>query len=234
MDSTVDYSKRIESLANRAAALLPAVRYAALGSVGMIAGFAPQAQATVVQSTAVNLNVPATTAGLYVNVVTGVSSSSPGAVPGWDINPFNSSILSWFSPSSSVGGAYARYHGAATATPGSLDAGDVIDISSTFTAGVSVFGSGAGEWDLNATNYFGFRFIGEDALLHYGWGTIIVGAAPTSRVLGRLFYESDANKAITIVASSASAVPEPSSIALLLAAGAAGVLAARRRRRQAH
>jgi len=88
----------------------------------------------------------------------------------------------------------------------------------------------AGVWSLNATNYFGFRFLAADALTHYGWGSMIVGAAATTRSIGEIWYE---NTAGTGIAVGACTVAEPASIALL-ASGAAGLLALRRRRRVVH
>jgi len=88
---------------------------------------------------------------------------------------------------------------------------------------------------VNATNYIGFRFLNEsDGLLHYGWASVIVGAAfnTAGRNVGEIWYESDANTGILVGdTGAAAATPEPSSVALL-AMGAAGLLAARRRRKQ--
>ena len=104
----------------------------------------------------------------------------------------------------------------------------MVGSGSTFAASpaAATYGSGAGQWTLNATNYFGFSFIGEDAALHYGYGTMIVGATALNRTVGRLVYESVPGASITV-----SAVPEASTTAMLLAGGAllAGVSLRRRK-----
>ncbi|MEI7953283.1 MAG: ribose-phosphate diphosphokinase, partial [Synechococcaceae cyanobacterium ELA182] len=33
-----------------------------------------------------------------------------------------------------------------------------------------VFGASPGNWQLNASNYFGFKFVAADTQTHYGWG----------------------------------------------------------------
>jgi hypothetical protein len=48
----------------------------------------PAAQAQIVWSGPVNINVPSNIDGVYMNVLTGVTGTSGGAVAGWDINPY--------------------------------------------------------------------------------------------------------------------------------------------------
>ena len=41
--------------------------------------------------------VPQTTAGVYVNLVTGISGITPASAPGWDFNPWGGTSLNlWF------------------------------------------------------------------------------------------------------------------------------------------
>src|ERR1044071_1472986 len=57
---------------------------------GMMA--APQtAEANIVYSGPVNINIPSTTSGIYLNVVTGVFATTPSGASGWDLNPWSSS-----------------------------------------------------------------------------------------------------------------------------------------------
>src|SRR4051812_3765702 len=66
----------------------------AAGVAGGAALATPQAgQAGVVYSGPVNINIPSTTAGIYLNLATGVFATTPGGAPGWDINPWGST--SW-------------------------------------------------------------------------------------------------------------------------------------------
>jgi len=61
-----------------------------------------------------------------------------------------------------------------------------------------VVGSAAGNWQLNAANRFGFRFTAADGLTHYGWGTMQVGAAITTRTITELAWETTAGVAIAV------------------------------------
>ena len=197
---------------------MPVARCAAMVGTAAMLAFAPAAHAIVVMSPASNIVVPATTAGVYINVVSGVSNVAPALAPGWDINPFGSTSLIFFNPTAPAGGVYVVTGGT---TPVNLALGSVIGPAAAYGSGTANF---SGTWQLNATNYFGFRFIGDDTQLHYGYGTMIVGATADVRSVGRLFYESVANTAITV-----SAVPEPASWALMLGGLAvAGALARRR------
>src|SRR5689334_5071102 len=69
--------------------LLACSAVAVLGAVSV----QQNAEAAIVYSGLVNLNVPSTTAGIYLNVVTGVSSTAPASAPGWDLNPWSSTAF---------------------------------------------------------------------------------------------------------------------------------------------
>jgi hypothetical protein len=45
--------------------------------------------AAIIDSGVVNIAVPSTSAGVYINWATGVTGASQGAVPGWDFNPYH-------------------------------------------------------------------------------------------------------------------------------------------------
>lgn len=214
----------IGRLFGRLPGVLPALHGLALSSVVVAAVWSPAAQAVPVLSAASNVAVPVNAAGVYINVVTGVTNVNPAAVPGWDINPFGTSSLSFFNPAAPAGGVYVL---SAASQVANLALGTVVG------AGTPLFGSGAATttavaspWVLNATNYFGFRFNGEDGLLHYGYGSMLIGASLTSaRTVGNLWYESAAGASITV-----SPIPEPSIAAMLLAGGVLGGFALHRRR----
>ncbi|MCZ7635808.1 MAG: hypothetical protein M5U12_07040 [Verrucomicrobia bacterium] len=149
-----------------------------------------------------NLNVPATDLGLYLNVVTDQWwTDMPPKGAGWDLNLWGSSGLSFYHPSQ---GATMRYPGVTTGN--------------------------AGNWQLNADNYFGFRFVNEAGdTTHYGWGRLAVGPSSTVRTLVDYAYESEAGQPINV---GAGMVPEPRHTQLLsaLALGAVGLLYRRNRR----
>lgn len=206
---------------------LPVVHGLALSTMVGLAAFAPAANAVPVLSAVSNVVVPATTAGLYINVVTGVFGTTPSASPGWDLNPWGSGSLFVYGPTS---GTIVTSTNSAVA---GLLSGAVVGSGSTFASnsgGAATFGSLAGQWTLNATNYFGFKFTGEDTLTHYGYGSMIVGATPLIRTIGQIWYESAAATSITVGGTVVTPVPEPSSVALMLAGGGLVALAMRRRR----
>ena len=200
-------------------ARIPGTLPAALVALGSLA---TGAQAIPVLSAAGNLVVPNTTAGIYVNVVSAVSNVAPASAPGWDINPFSSTALSFFNPTAPTGGVYAISIAGQVAN---LPLGTVIGPATAYGSGAATTTAATFPWVLNATNYFGFRFIGDDTQLHYGWGTMIVGATLSTRTLGELWYENAPSTPITITA-----VPEASTVGMMLAGLGVGALVLRRRR----
>ena len=219
------------TLLNRVDTRLAACAAAAGASLAVV----PSSDATIVYSGPVNISVPATTAGIYLNVVTGVFNTVPGNVPGWDVNPFGSTTLQFFNPAAPVGGVYVvNAPGGASATaPDNLPFGFLISV-------LNGYGSGAGEstgataFTLNSTNnYVGFRFT--EATLNggavtYGWFQLSIGATLTTRSIIGYAYENTSG--LGIAAGATGVVPEPSTLALLgvMAAGALGVRAWRGRK----
>ena len=192
-------------------------------------GAAAAANAAVVYSGVVNFVCAVDIDGCYINVETNTLSNGPGAgVPGWDVNPYSSAGgMNFFN---STGGGQLRYPGVTTGPAGNLAVGTEIGATGSYNTATTavVFGSAAGNWQYSANNIIGFKFVGADALTHYGWMRFAMGAAGSSgtsmtRTVVDYGYESVAGTAIL---AGAGAVPAPGAIALLGLAG----FASRRRR----
>ncbi|MCA9242969.1 MAG: PEP-CTERM sorting domain-containing protein [Phycisphaerales bacterium] len=187
---------------------------------GMMA--APQADAAVVDSGIVNINIPSTTAGVYLNMITGATGTS--SFTGYDVNLWSSSALNVFSSTGAT--APTMYVTSGTASQyDNLAVGALIGPGSTF----SNIGTGtinpATPLNLNSDmNCIGFKFLADDGNTHYGWVQVSLAgtAAAQPRSIVRYAYESEPN-----VGLAACVVPEPASLSML-ALGAFGVLRRRR------
>ncbi|MFM9996761.1 MAG: PEP-CTERM sorting domain-containing protein [Phycisphaerales bacterium] len=184
------------------------------------------AEAAIVYSGVVNINIPSTTAGVYVNFVTGLNSSVPASVPGWDVNPWSTTALNYFNPGAPAGGVYVQGGGTGTNTA-NLVPGTLISAASVYGAGTAASTGLLPHVFNSSNNIVGFRFQNEanGNATHYGWMRISLsatfGAQP--RAIVEYAYENVAGAGIN-----AGDVPTPGSLALL-ALGAVG-LAGRRRR----
>jgi PEP-CTERM motif len=211
-------------------------------ALGLVAA-ASSAQAVVVYSGTVNLNIPNTFDGLFLNVLTGSSFTGPGfptltgAGANYDINLFGTSAWSLFSPGSSGQSAptpvpaTSKGYVAATSTGGALNLalGSPID-------GTSVFNTSAPSAASLATGtpaLLGFRFRNEgdvstpaDDTVHFGWARVLLTSGAPGTLIDYAFESSP------LTAIQAGVVPEPSSYAMF-GAGALALLAwSRRRQRQ--
>lgn len=194
------------------------VACSAAAAAAAVGGLAQSSEAAIVYSGVVNLTIPNTTNGLYINVVSG-AINEPGntggsSVAGWDLNFWgSSSTLNFFNPGTPTGGVYFTGGGTAVSV---LAGGEMIDGSGTW-------GTSNTLWNPSATGIVGFRFQNElTSAVHYGWGRI-VNNSPTDRHLIEFAYEDAAGVGIA-----AGAIPTPGSAALL-AVGAAGLVGRRRR-----
>jgi hypothetical protein len=208
--------------------------YATLAGAALAAPAIPSADATIIWSGPVSINIPSTTAGVYLNVVTGVSNVSPASAPGWDVNPWNSSSLNMFTSTSAGGngtalGGVGVYVGTGS-TYFNLAFGTVISGASTFGGTGTNTIAGATPLNLSSSNNLvGFRFFNEgSAATNFGWMRISLSATAGGQPRAIVEYAYDnAGGSIT-----AGQVPEPSTVALfgVMAAGALGVRAWRKRK----
>ncbi|MEO5733209.1 MAG: PEP-CTERM sorting domain-containing protein [Rubrivivax sp.] len=171
--------------------------------------------------------VPFNIDGFYLNVVTGATGTSGGAVPGYDLNPYFSGSggatpgARFLLPS--TGGMVGA---AGAATP--LANNSTVAAASSFINGVV----NTNQISAPTISTFGFSFLNEGTgLTNYGYVVVQQSANPATagsvRVL-RYAYDN-MGQSITV-----SPVPEPST-ALLMVAGliGAGAFAVKRRQRGA-
>lgn len=206
--------------------------YATLAGVTLAAPVA--ANAEIIWNSTANINIPSTTSGVYINLVTGVSGTSPGAVPGWDINPWGSTALNvWANNSASPqSGVITDYFGGSSATLiDNLYPAGFISASSTYGRTATIETIGGTAFILNSdNNYIGFRFLNEaTGQYNYGWAQISLSSSfgGQPRTILQYAYENTGNP-ISLP------VPEPGATALLglMATGALGIRVWRKRQQR--
>jgi len=223
-------SPRAAGLKTRLAKHLAACTAAAIATSAAVA---PDASAAVVYyqpNGGAGWVIPATSDGLYINVETQVTDVDSGNVPGWDLNPYGSSQLTWFSGGS--GTLMLRFPGVTVGSAGNLAIGTQVDGFGSYGIGDVTVGDSPGEWKLNASNYFGFSFFADDSQIRYGWGRMDIGAAITTRTIMEIGYEDVAGVGILVGAGAPEPGPDPVPGPLpLFGAGAAFGWSRRLRRR---
>jgi hypothetical protein len=155
--------------------------------------------AAVVTSPVSNLSVPATTAGVYVNVVTGATGASAGAVAGWDLNPYNtaSGLGIYWTPQGTAPVRNAAVGDTATGPITILTTGSTIGPTNTFTSSIQAASSLRPTGD----RFFGFRFFNEaTGAINFGYARITTtGPTGFPATLVSVVYE-DTGIPITIAA----------------------------------
>lgn len=197
---------------------------AAMVAGAAMLGAANQADAAVVWSGVVNINIPTSVDGVYVNVVTGQSGASGTGVSGWDINPYGTTSMGFYG---NTGGGFMRDGGSSPTLVDNLAFMEIIGTSATFGSGtLGVESTGATAMNLNSSeNLVGFQFLNESTgQIHFGWMRIQFTGTSFSqpRAIVEYAYEDTAGASIQ-----AGVIPAPGALALI---GAAGLLTRRRRR----
>jgi hypothetical protein len=200
---------------------------ASLGGLGLAA----QANAGVVYSGVLNLAIPNTGTGLYVNMIDGSTFTGPGTFPvlggpgaNYDFNFFGTTSWSVFNPGSSgqsaptpVPAASKGYLSSSASGPVSaLNLGDPIGPAQLYNSG----SPSAAALVTGQPVLFGLRFRNENNLsdpnddtVHFGWGRVILTNG-TPGTLVDYGYNDTPNSEIA-----AGAVPEPASLSLVALAG---------------
>lgn len=150
----------------------PVVSRRILGASATAAALLSSASmAAIVTSPISNLPMPATAAGVYVNVVTGATGTSGEAVSGWDLNPYNTAngLGIYWAPQ---GSAPVRNAGVGDTTTGPLTAmtpGATIGPANTFTSAIQA----ASSFRPTGDRFMGFRFFNEaTGAINYGYARI--------------------------------------------------------------
>lgn len=183
-----------------------------------------QADAAIVWSGPLNINIPSTPDGVYINVLSQSSGLSGGAVAGWHINPYGNSNLGFFS--GAAGGGFLSGLGSSATQVDNLAFLTEIGAGQSFVSSGLVEATGATAMNLNSSeNLIGFSFVNASTGgTHYGWMRIQFTGTSFSqpRAIVEYAYESTAGASIQ-----AGVIPAPGALALV---GVAGLLARRRRR----
>ncbi len=153
--------------------------------------------AAIIDSGPVNLAIPATVDGIYLNVVTNVSATVAPFPAGWDLNPYVTGGFLTFFSSAAVGNNNQVVGAAAPAGATLLAAGAVVGPASTYAA-AGVVGASAFRV-ASTTSFVGFRFTNEaTSTLNYGYAQLTTSAPNgTPAIITRYVYQNDGT-AITI------------------------------------
>ncbi len=149
----------------------------------LIAGIGVSASAfgAIVTSGPIDIVVPNTIDGIYLNVVNRGTGSTGTATPGWDVNIYSAlpgqftlwgpTGQTWLSSSGVIAGPYRLVDGTSIAAP-----------DATFFRPGSALDAGP-QFNVNSDeNLLGFRFINESGgATHYGWARVRVGATAATR-----------------------------------------------------
>jgi MYXO-CTERM domain-containing protein len=181
-----------------------------------------------------NLSIPATSAGLFINIQSRVTGTNGASVLGWDFNLYTTSpsapSLTMFG---NIGTRFMRAPGQFGYAVGNLQEGQEVGFAqsqppqSLFNpegeAYSAIFNTpgqpGFGNWNLNSINYFGFRFAANTGAIHYGNGRMDVGANANVRTLKFIEWNTTPGAGMPVI-------PAPGALALL---GLAGFGRSRRR-----
>ncbi len=178
------------------------------------------AKADIIFSGPVNINIPSSVGGVYLNVVTGQVGATSAAVPGWDLNPWGTSSLNFFSPTPSPGGGAMIGSGS---TYSNCECGALIGPGSAYgSTGTVTINPGTPLNFNSSNNYVGFRFLNEvTGQINYGWAQIALSGSAASQPRAIIAYLYD-NSGASVTVGLLTCVPEPSPLMLF------GVIAAAR------
>ncbi|MFZ2236002.1 MAG: hypothetical protein WBP11_15800 [Dokdonella sp.] len=138
------------------------------------------------------ITVPQSTAGIYVNLFTGVTGASAGATADWDFNPWGATTLNLFSPGAPQG------HVSSGGVISDLPTGTLVDGSSTYTAGASsALAMGTYRAGVNP-GYMGVRFA-QAGVTYYAWVSMTtIGPQGTPATINSWCFQNTPDTGITV------------------------------------
>jgi hypothetical protein len=220
------FNKKLTPIDGRLAA------YATLAGAALAAPAIPNADATIIYSGVVNINIPSTTSGVYLNLSSGVFATAPASVPGWDVNPWSSSAFNvWANNSTETSnGVISNFTGGTSSTlTDNIPFGTLIDGTWNYGRANSSETSGVTAFTFNSSNNLvGIRFLNNTTnTINFGWIRFSLSGTAASQPRSIVEFAYDDSGAGILAG-----VPEPSTVALLgvMAAGALGVRAWRKRK----
>ena len=172
-----------------------------------------------------NLAIPVTPAGLYINIFSGISSTTASGAPGWDINVGGTHSLNFVSP----GGYNFVRMNLAPMSAGPSNVGGSYTISNMMPFASWISGGASNGFITNSSaNFVGFQFVGNDSLTYLGWMQFSIGASVTGSDRKIVSYAYNTESITTLGGNSivTPIIPAPGALALLALAG----FASRRRR----
>ncbi|WP_309386002.1 PEP-CTERM sorting domain-containing protein [Cerasicoccus frondis] len=170
-----------------------------------------------------NIAIPTDFTGVFVDIVTGASSTADDA-------DFSDSDVNFFFGGSGVANGL-EFQPARTGT-GNLDAivnlapGSIVDGSLNFSSGFGGsqnehLGVSLDQFQIGETGYLGFQF-DIDGSIHFGFMRVQLGNADTGGMILDWTYESTPNTGVTVV-------PEPGHYAVMIGLLGLGIVLWRRR-----
>ena len=194
------------------------VHFAALAAVGAVAAIGATAQKAeaVIYSGLLNIAIPNTFDGLYINFSTNVHTT-PSNNPGFDMNPYNSGTWNMFE-----GGGCTEIGVGTTFTD--LAPGTLIDAAGAYING-NAFSAGYGS---TSGGVLGFKFLHANGSTYFGWANLILPGAPGAPTgPGTLVDFAYEETGAGILAGNR--VPAPTAGMAVLALGGMGLLGRRRK-----
>jgi hypothetical protein len=185
-------------------------------------GGAQEANAAIVYSGVVNISIGGTFAGVYLNMINGLTGTTAASVPGHDINPYYGGNRFFVATVSPVSGIQASGPAGPASQAFNLAPGAPINAGGSYFAGFPI---NSANFTAGTPGIIGIRIFREsDSAALFGWLRVNKGASNTTA--GTIVDYAYENSGAAILAGD-TGIPGPGSLALL----ALGAISYRGRKR---